>query len=94
MRVWGGVQGVGCAGLPGSLSPGSGRGEEGRSLVGNEEIAFLRRSSPTGLSVLVSQVERKEGGFECPQIWPYSMARGGLLRHRSLATSSIPSDAS
>lgn len=94
MKVWGGVQGADCAGLPGSLRPGSGREKERSSLVRNEKISFPRRSSPTGLSVLASQVGRKEGGFRPPQSRLYLMARARLPWHRNVTTSRIPSDAS
>lgn len=78
MKVWGGVQGADCAGLPGGLRPGSGREKERSSLVRNEKISFLRRSSPLGHSVLASQVGRKEGGFRPPKSWLYLMASGGM----------------
>lgn len=83
MEVRGGVQGADCAGLPGSLGPGSGREKERSSLVRNEKISFLRRSSPTGHLVLASQVGGKEGGSRSSKTWLYRMFRGRLPWHRN-----------
>lgn len=82
MWVWGGGQGTDSAGLPG-LRPGSGREKERSSLVRNEKISFLRRSSPTGHSDLASHIRRKEGGFRSPRIWLYLMARAGYAGLRT-----------
>lgn len=95
MWAWGGGQGADCAGLPGSLGPGSGREQERSSLVRNEKISLLRRSSPTGHSDFTSEVGRKEEGFfSPPRIWLYLMARGGLQWLGNFTTSRTPSDAS
>lgn len=92
MWVWGGGQELTGLGFRGA----SGLAQAGRmkrsSLVRNEKISFLRRSSPTEHSDMVSQ--RKEGGFRSPRFGLSLMARGELSWLENLTISRPPSDAS